>query len=231
MLVVEVLVIAGLLLAVALVAAGRGDPLAAAPEDGPDRGLPDGSVASDDVPRVRFRTALRGYRMVDVDEVLDRLQQALAEHEEELRRLRAPAGATPDSRQGAADGEPFEPVPSPQPRPTHEPEPVVPGPEPVVPGPEPVPTPEPAPAPRPAHEPAPTHDLGPEPAHDLEPERGAHRAPGRAGQPTGPGVAPAQTPAETAVAAPQAPQPVRPGEHGGGLRRALRRLRGGGDRA
>ncbi len=145
MLVVEVVVVAGLLIAVAAVAAGRGDPMSAAAEDSPDPGLPDGRVTSEDVSRLRLRAALRGYRMSDVDEALARLQQALAERDEELGRLRA-AGA----RDGQAR-EPFQPVPPPGPLPTHEPEPVVPGPEPVVPSPEPVPEPEPVPGPEPEH--------------------------------------------------------------------------------
>lgn len=58
----------------AAVLATRDDPLLAeAPRDRPDVVLPDGSLTPDDVAAVRFPMALRGYRMSDVDAVLDRL--------------------------------------------------------------------------------------------------------------------------------------------------------------
>ncbi|MCW4602456.1 DivIVA domain-containing protein [Janibacter hoylei] len=47
----------------------------------PHHGLPEGAWAADDIDLVRFDTALRGYRMDQVDEVLDRLQQRIAELE------------------------------------------------------------------------------------------------------------------------------------------------------
>lgn len=48
------------------------------------RALPEGEIVSDDVEHVRFDVALRGYRMDQVDEVVDRLRLRMAELEEEL---------------------------------------------------------------------------------------------------------------------------------------------------
>jgi DivIVA domain-containing protein len=44
-----------------------------------DSGIPaDRLIRSDDIPRLRFRVGLRGYRMSDVDAALDAVQHALA---------------------------------------------------------------------------------------------------------------------------------------------------------
>lgn len=59
---------------IAALAAGRGAPLAEEYGDRPDLGLPaSGPLASDDLRRVRFSLAFRGYRMSEVDALLDRL--------------------------------------------------------------------------------------------------------------------------------------------------------------
>ncbi|KNC20051.1 hypothetical protein AC792_02605 [Arthrobacter sp. RIT-PI-e] len=50
-----------------------------------------------DVDAVRFGLGLRGYRMDQVDEVLDRLAAALEERDAELRLLRSQVGAPPDA--------------------------------------------------------------------------------------------------------------------------------------
>jgi DivIVA domain-containing protein len=63
---------------VALVAAGRGAPLAEVYDDRPDATVPaEGPVRADDLRRVRFSIALRGYRMSEVDALLDRLATQL----------------------------------------------------------------------------------------------------------------------------------------------------------
>jgi DivIVA domain-containing protein len=63
------------------------DPVSpdAAPCDVPG----DGTVTPDDVTAVRFDVVLRGYRMDQVDTVLERLSAALQDRDEELRALRA----------------------------------------------------------------------------------------------------------------------------------------------
>lgn len=54
----------------------------------PGRGLPHGEVRAEDLAALRFSPALRGYRMGEVDEVLDRLTHELARRDEEIARLR-----------------------------------------------------------------------------------------------------------------------------------------------
>jgi DivIVA domain-containing protein len=76
--VIAVLVIGAL---AALVTGRLGyDPMADATSTQGAPSLPDG-FASDEVSAVRFDTALRGYRMDQVDAVLDRLQARIAELE------------------------------------------------------------------------------------------------------------------------------------------------------
>src|SRR5699024_1830080 len=56
---------------------GRGEQMAPlAPRTSPSE-LPDDAIGGDDVRRVRFGLALRGYRMSDVDWTLDRLADEL----------------------------------------------------------------------------------------------------------------------------------------------------------
>jgi DivIVA domain-containing protein len=63
---------------IALVAAGRGAPLAEVYDDRPDATVPElGPLRADDLRRVRFSLALRGYRMSEVDALLDRLASQL----------------------------------------------------------------------------------------------------------------------------------------------------------
>ena len=59
---------------IAVLAAGKGTPLSEAYDDRPDATVPEGRpLASDDLRRVRFSLAFRGYRMSEVDALLDRL--------------------------------------------------------------------------------------------------------------------------------------------------------------
>lgn len=59
-----------------------------------------------DVDRVRFSLGLRGYRMDQVDQVLDELRDQLAAKEEELERLRGRLLEAEQSRRTAASTEP-----------------------------------------------------------------------------------------------------------------------------
>ena len=60
--------------AVAVVAAGRGGSMAEVYDDRPDaRVQAEGPLTGQDLRRVRFTTALRGYRMSEVDALLERL--------------------------------------------------------------------------------------------------------------------------------------------------------------
>ncbi len=94
--VILVLVAVALVAAVLGVASGRlpADPLADAVGSTPDPGLPEQPEAAD-VDAVRFDTALRGYRMDEVDTRLSALRDDLADRERTLAQLQAqgaPAG-------------------------------------------------------------------------------------------------------------------------------------------
>jgi DivIVA domain-containing protein len=63
---------------VAVLAAGRGAPLAEVYDDRPDATVPaSGPLVPEDLRRVRFSIALRGYRMSEVDALLDRMASQL----------------------------------------------------------------------------------------------------------------------------------------------------------
>ena len=73
---------------IALVAAGRGAPLAEVYDDRPDSSVPaEGPLTADDLRRVRFSLGFRGYRMSEVDALLDRLaserEDAVQDHDVE----------------------------------------------------------------------------------------------------------------------------------------------------
>ncbi|MDH2415011.1 DivIVA domain-containing protein [Nocardioides sp. CER19] len=68
--IVVVIVLGG----VAVVAAGRGEPMEPAYDDRPDALVPaDRPLTAADLRKVRFSVALRGYRMSEVDALLTRL--------------------------------------------------------------------------------------------------------------------------------------------------------------
>ena len=63
---------------IAVVAAGRGTPMAEVYDDRPDARVPaDRPLAGPDLRRVRFSLAFRGYRMSEVDALLDRVATEL----------------------------------------------------------------------------------------------------------------------------------------------------------
>jgi len=85
--VVFVVVAVGVVIAVALLAVGR---LGQLPEVVPDRApldLPDGEIDAGDIESVRFAVGLRGYRMDQVDEVLDRAAEGIAVRDARIREL------------------------------------------------------------------------------------------------------------------------------------------------
>lgn len=64
--------------AIAVVAAGRGAPMSVEYDDRPDVLVPaEAPVRAADLRRVRFSLAFRGYRMSEVDALLDRLATQL----------------------------------------------------------------------------------------------------------------------------------------------------------
>ncbi len=68
---------------IAVVASGRGAPMSEAYDDRPDALVPArGPLSAHDLQRVRFSLAFRGYRMTEVDALLDRLANQLADAEQ-----------------------------------------------------------------------------------------------------------------------------------------------------
>lgn len=78
---------------VAVVAAGRGEPMAPAYDDRPDALVPaERPLSGEDLKRVRFSLAFRGYRMAEVDALLERLAAQLEPAAEEAVVPGGPAG-------------------------------------------------------------------------------------------------------------------------------------------
>jgi DivIVA domain-containing protein len=74
---------------VAVVAAGRGTPMSPAYDDSVDSLVPlEGPITAEDLRRIRFPIAFRGYRMAEVDALLNRLA-------EERERVDRDTGASP----------------------------------------------------------------------------------------------------------------------------------------
>ena len=87
--VVVLLVVAALLFVVASAVFGRGEELAPIPPGSSPTWLPDSDVEAADVRALRFQQAVRGYRMAEVDWVLDHLAgelERLTADREDLRR-------------------------------------------------------------------------------------------------------------------------------------------------
>lgn len=85
----EVLVVLALVAAVAAFVGGRLPGGLPEPTSTlPDVELPQRAVATEDVDAIRFSVGFRGYRMDEVDAVLDRLGLELGAREEEIRELR-----------------------------------------------------------------------------------------------------------------------------------------------
>lgn len=81
------LLVIAVVVGIGVVAAGHGDGLPDAP---PDRGgalLPVGPMGPDDVVALHFSVGLRGYRMDEVDDVLDRLTGELAARDRRVAEL------------------------------------------------------------------------------------------------------------------------------------------------
>jgi DivIVA domain-containing protein len=86
----QLVVAVAVLGAIAWVAAGRGTPMAESYSDRPDLALPPQvPLRKADVDGVRFSIGLRGYRMDEVDAVLDRLAGEIAARDVYIDRLTA----------------------------------------------------------------------------------------------------------------------------------------------
>ena len=90
---IQVLIVLAVVAVVAAVAAGvvRGgldEPASSLPATGLDDGLPGDGLSGGDLAQVRFSLGLRGYRMDEVDEVLDRAGVELDARAAQVRDLR-----------------------------------------------------------------------------------------------------------------------------------------------
>jgi DivIVA domain-containing protein len=100
---VEVLLAAAVLLAAGLAAAGRIDGMSRAVPDRPP-GLPDGEVTPDGLRDVTLPVVVRGYRMADVDDILERAAREL-EHARVVAQQRAEEpGVEPSGSSAVIDG-------------------------------------------------------------------------------------------------------------------------------
>ena len=103
---VLLLVILAVIAGIAVVAAGRGEGLSAPdPERSPRGVLPAGEVGRADVDALRFTLALRGYRMDEVDDVIDRLLAELDRKDARIAELEAPTTAADDDAHDEAPDE------------------------------------------------------------------------------------------------------------------------------
>ena len=100
------LVVVALLGATAVVASGRGGSMTEVHDDRPESLVPaDRPLTASDLRTVRFSTAVRGYRMAEVDALLERLATQLAEQP-----LGAPdAGTDAGTDAGAGEKPPVQP--------------------------------------------------------------------------------------------------------------------------
>jgi DivIVA domain-containing protein len=90
---------------VAVVASGRGGSMAEVYDDRPDAEVPaDGPLTAADLRRVRFSTAFRGYRMAEVDALLDRLAAELELADARRREAGVPDGSRPGEGTGQGSG-------------------------------------------------------------------------------------------------------------------------------
>jgi DivIVA domain-containing protein len=88
--VVGVLVVGGLLFLAGSVLLGRGETQPPAELDRSPMELPDDRpVVGDDIRALRIAPAVRGYRMTEVDWLLDQFAQTLDERDQEIAELRA----------------------------------------------------------------------------------------------------------------------------------------------
>jgi DivIVA domain-containing protein len=96
-LVVFVVVAVVVVFAVAAVAVGRGGGLSPVDPDVVRPALPESPMSADDVESLHFAVVFRGYRMDQVDDVLDRLGRELTERDDRIIEL--------ESRLTTADSE------------------------------------------------------------------------------------------------------------------------------
>lgn len=101
----QLCVVVALLIAVGWVAVGGGGHMSQPNPDRPDPAVPEtGMLARGDVDKVRFSVGARGYRMDEVDDVLDRLAYEIEVRERRIAELEGNPDAA--AEQGAPEHEP-----------------------------------------------------------------------------------------------------------------------------
>ncbi|MGH3501451.1 MAG: DivIVA domain-containing protein, partial [Nocardioidaceae bacterium] len=112
-----VIVLVAIIGAVAMIAAGRGDSMAPVYDDRPDAVIPTGRpLTAADVRSVRLSTGLRGYRMDEVDTLIERFEADLLSRESRERGADGSSASQPaDSAEPAETSEPARSVESAEP--------------------------------------------------------------------------------------------------------------------
>jgi DivIVA domain-containing protein len=97
---VVMVLVAAVVFLLASILFGRGEELPALPQGASPTRLPESGVTAEDLRTVRFQQVVRGYKMSEVDWVLERvgeeleeLRGRLAELEAELEAVKEPEGA------------------------------------------------------------------------------------------------------------------------------------------
>ncbi len=112
--IIALLVVGGLLFLAASYAFGRGEEMAPVLPDGTPVELPDDRLADgDDLRALRLSVAVRGYRMDEVDWLLDRLSEQVDTRDREIARLRSVLHVEPVEDSGSGPElltHPFPPV-------------------------------------------------------------------------------------------------------------------------
>ncbi len=118
-----VVVVAAVFFGVAALVFGRGEELPPLPPDATPTRLPARAIGAHHVRALRFPLAVRGYRMTEVDWVLDRLAGELERAETERGELAARIAELEAARPAEPPGDRSSaPSPSPSPSPTPTPE-------------------------------------------------------------------------------------------------------------
>lgn len=99
----QLAVVVLLLIAVGWIAVGGGGHMSPPTPDRPDPAVPEtGLLGRGDVDKVRFSVGARGYRMDEVDDVLDRLAYEIDVRERRIAELEGHAGAAGEGGEGVA---------------------------------------------------------------------------------------------------------------------------------
>lgn len=87
LIILSLFAVVAILFAAGAIITHDGSILKDAPADGPDLRLPSGQLQPEDIPQLRFGMGLRGYRMEEVDEALDRVQRELTDRDVHIGQL------------------------------------------------------------------------------------------------------------------------------------------------